>query len=708
MNAPSYACIAGAVVALASLNIASPAALGDGVAESPPAAGRGEAASEVEQHVARAIAFSYLRNAEDLEKEYLYFKGIDGFLEERGQKTTGLSDNLLDLTLSSIEDRDAYLEAQHNLLGHSADADLRDRVTFRLTDEVASADSLILTDRYNRFAFIFNTFVRPLSLLALGYFPAMIDAGVATLLNAGKLTDLSVEEKKALVLYKQFLDRYPDSDKAEILRRRVTKLDRKRIEKSYETELLLAHERMADGEFWQAQQHFKNALAYRPDDPAATEGLKQARSLELDRSALRRKSLEPVTIRQETADNDEERAYRNILYATAIGSPENMIYGAECFLDRYPQSTYAPYAQYCIAVAHDMKGAHGAAREMMREIAKKYRGSHAARHAEAYLEDPDYNPWRAFQNARMERGKRTTKFVILGDEFVKSNVIVSTGRLITQGLQAVQTIGTFNVVALLIRGVNTMLKNPVSDQEVIDAGLSYLRRSPDGPESSDVHYLLAGAYTKRQNLSKALYHYAASGRVSEKGLAKLRENAAKQYLDFAEATDSREEKIRCYETILDEYPKTKAAVKALEGIAVLERTGKPLFELDKKTLGENPVVFKLTALTITPQLLDGDPDNGELADRGLYSTQRGKITIVYAGREGENERTVDIDYPTYKGLMAFAEEVAYRKRVSDRDGKQVAAKFPMELRGTVGNAGVYVYPRLKVREYQEKDLYLYK
>ena len=134
---------------------------------------------------------------------------MDNFMNEQGHAATGLSDNLLDLMLSGIRDRDEFMEAQRTILSEAPDEELRRRVNFRLTDEVSSANSLLATDRYNRFAFIFNTFVRPLSLLAVGYFPALIDSGVATLLNFSKLTELSVEEKKALVLYKQFLDQHP-------------------------------------------------------------------------------------------------------------------------------------------------------------------------------------------------------------------------------------------------------------------------------------------------------------------------------------------------------------------------------------------------------------------------------------------------------------------------------------------------------------------
>jgi hypothetical protein len=296
----------------------------------------------------------------------------------------------------------------------------------------------------------------------------------------------------------------------------------------------------------------------------------------------------------------------------------------------------------------------------------------------------------------------------MGPEFAKSNVILGTSRIATQGLQAFESLGTFNVIALLLRGINSIAKNPVSDQEIIDTGINYLRRYPDSSSAPEVHLTLARAYAKRQNLSKAVYHFTASGRVSQKTLNKLREKAAKQYLDFADATDNPREKIQCYETILDYYPHSKAAPKALDALAEIEKTKTPLFELDKETLVANPIIFKLTALHIGPHLLDGNLDNGELDERGLYSPRRGKISLVFKEPKGVREETIAVDYSTYKGLMAFAEEVGYRKDLSEKSGKQVASKFPVELRGTVGDDGVFVYPRLKIKEYQEKDLYLYK
>ena len=673
----------------------------------PPAAPRAPS-SDIEQHVCRAISFAYLNKSEDLEKEYLFFKGMDNFMNEQGYAPTGLSDNLLDLMLSGIKDQDEFMDAQRAILREAPDDDLRRRVNFRLTDEVASANSLLATDRYNRFAFIFNTFVRPLSLLSVGYFPALIDSGVATLLNFNKLTDLSVEEKKALVLYRQFLDRYPQSDKAELLRQRATALDQKRIKSCYERELTLAEEQIARDNFWQAQQHFKNALAYCPGAGKASEGLTRARALESRRNMLKGKTLEPADKTRELTPGEAEADYLNILYGAAAGDPDAMIREAEALISRHPKSPYVPDALYAIAVAHDMEGDHEEAMELMQAVAAKHPAAHIGRHARAYLADPQYNLRLAFQRSKKQHGAQTTKYIALGPGFVKSNVILGTSRIITQGLEAFQSLGTFNVLALVLRGVNSFIKNPVSNQDIIDSGLNYLRRYPDSPAAPEVHLTLARAYANSQNLSKAAYHFAASGRVSHRTLEKLREKAAQQYLDFANATENPQEKLRCYETILDDYPRSTAAPKALEALAALEKAKAPLFTLDKATLAENPIVFKLTALHLGPHLLDGNIENGELDSKGLYSPRRGKITLVFKEHKGVREETIDIDYPTYKGLMAFAEEVSYRKSLSEKAGKQVASKFPVELRGTVGDNGVFVYPRLKIKEYQEKDLYLYK
>jgi len=667
---------------------------------------RTAAPSDIEQHVSRAIAFAYLHKPGDLKGEYLFFKGMDDFLKEKNQQPTGLSDRVLDLVVGSLTAGDTLAPAARSVPFDIPDKKFADRASLRTNDDVAEANSLILTDRYNRFAFIFNTFVKPLSLITVGYFPALIDAGVGTILNAQKLTELSIEEKKALALYKDFLERYPESDKAELLQQRATALDKKRLTTCHDRELQSAEESLARNEFWQAQEHFKNALAYMPESSRAASGLVKAREREQQRDLLRIRALEPSSRTEETRAVPEERDYIDLLYRSAAGDPEEMIHDAEAFISRYPKSSYIPYALYTVAVARDMQGEREKAKEIMRKIASRYRRTHIGRRAAAYLSDPEYNLQMAFQSSQKERAAQTTKYIALGPEFVKSNIMLGTSRIITQGLQSVQSLGTFNLMALLIRGVNSVTQNPVSDQEIIDTGITYLRRYPNSPAAPDVHITLAKAYAKRQNLAKAVYHFAASGKVSDKKLDSLKEKAASQYLDFAKATENPEEKVRCYETILDEYPRTKAAAKAIGELALLEKSEKPIFEIDKKTLGENPIVFSLTALHIGPHLLDGDVQNGELAPRGIYSRQHGKITLVYREEKGEREETFDIDYPTYKALKAFAEDAEYRKSIGDI--KTAGAKIPVELRGTVGDSGVFVYPRLKIREYQEKDLYLYK
>ena len=674
-----------------------------------PAAAQAESqVSNIEQRVSRAIASAYTQDAEALDEEYLFFKSIDNFLREHGQAPTGLSDNILDLTVSTITDRDAFIEAQRKLLKEGPDLELRERVNIRLKDEIASADSLLVADRYNRFTYLFNTFVRPLSLLTIGYFPALIDSGMATLLNVNKFTELSVEEKKALVLYERFLKKYPESDKSELLRRRVTNLNKKRINSCYQRELAMAGKMLSEEKFWQAQQYYKNALAYCPDGREATEGLTLSREFELKKNRLKMKTLEPADKLREFSDHVDDRDYQEIIYATLSGSAEMMIYEAEDYISRYPRGEYFPYALYAIAVAHDMKGVHDKAKYLMQEIADNYPDNHIGKHAAAYLASSDYNLLLQFKHSRKRHGLQSMRYVLFGPGFAKSNIILGSSRFITQGLQALQSLGIFNVVAMMGRALSTAMRNPIPDQEVIGNGLKYLRRYPDSPDSPEIHLLIARAYAKRKNLSKSVYHFEASGRMSEKKLVGLREKAAKQYLDFAVATESKNEKIRCYETILEEYPLTNAAVKALEQLALLERVEEPLFLIDKQTISENPILFKLTGLHLGPHLLDGDQGNGEVSSKGIYSSRRGKVTIVYKEGKEERKETVNINYSTYKGLLAFAEEIEYQKRLGESGTGVRGGRFPVEIRGTIGDDGVFVYPRLKARPYKGKDLYLYQ
>jgi hypothetical protein len=277
--------------------------------------------------------------------------------------------------------------------------------------------------------------------------------------------------------------------------------------------------------------------------------------------------------------------------------------------------------------------------------------------------------------------------------------------MIMQGLNALRTLGTFNVLGIAVRGVQSQINNPIAYDDIITAGLKYLRRYPDSPAGPDVHMTIANAYMHKKNLAKAVYHFEHSGKVSEKKLLKLKEKAAKQYLDFAEAADDKEEKRRCYELILDRYPSTASSSAALKKLAQMEKSEQPLFKFDKKTIYANPILFKLTELNLSPILLDGDRENREISEKGIRSNRHGEITITY---DGEEEQTVRIDYSNYKRLSALAEEMEYQRILEERRKQKLAGNFPVELRGTVGGDGVYVYPRLKVKAYEDQDEYLYK
>jgi hypothetical protein len=109
-------------------------------------------------------------------------------------------------------------------------------------------------------------------------------------------------------------------------------------------------------------------------------------------------------------------------------------------------------------------------------------------------------------------------------------------------------------------------------------------------------------------------------------------------------------------------------------------------------------------LDLRPGLLDGDDDNGELADDGLTLRPR-QLELRLAG-DGDAPRTDarPLDVDEAQRLYAAAETLLYREALERRETSDERGRFedyiPIFITGTVGDSGVNMYPGLKLRRYE--------
>ncbi len=98
--------------------------------------------------------------------------------------------------------------------------------------------------------------------------------------------------------------------------------------------------------------------------------------------------------------------------------------------------------------------------------------------AAALLQSPEYNLLATFQEARNDRRVESVKYVLLGEDLLKKNLIYAAGAMAAAGPAGAVTLGAANAMMVGNNLINVLSNNPVSAQPVIDAGVAYMRNHP--------------------------------------------------------------------------------------------------------------------------------------------------------------------------------------------------------------------------------------
>lgn len=658
---------------------------------------------ELEERVANALVCGYAGDWRGVEREYIFMRELDRRRRQLGEPTTGLADNIRDISYGRFEKRSQFLRAQKQAMSSEVDDNLRAKAKYRLkTDEMLAANELLMDDTYNRSAFILNNLIRSGTLALMGYFPAVIDAGMNIVLNMDRLTQLTIREKKALILYQRYVEKYPDSKEAGKLKKKIEKLKKKVEKHEYAEAIREGKEAYSGGKWESARALFGYAAELRPQsaEPGTwlekTSGASRARREALERSLEAHPEHDPLS---------DDEAVQDLLTAGLLGRPDIMIVTADPLLEDGRSDGIDDEARYIIAVAHDMSGAHEEAVSMLKTVTRKHRKSNMARHARLALSNPDYHRYSVLQEAQTDYWLDTLNYVISGQHMAKTSAIAAPGRIISQGATALQTLGLYNALGIAVRSYAAGMKNPVSDQEIIARGEEYLVRYPESKRAESVHRMLAAAYERRAEYNKAIAHYRLTGEESDKKIRRLEEKRAAQWLAFADQAEEKQESF--YQAVISEYPETKAAPRAIERLEELERKTRK-WSIDKEDLKSSPAIRAEEALCLGEHLFDGDPANGELDESGVFSPRERTVAMQIVTELSRQNISLEMGPERYARVTAMIDDIQYRENLRRYRPAKRGDIVPVELHGTVGSRGIHVYPRLKQRKYKEDDRELYE
>ena len=670
----------------------------------------------IEERVRLIAAHRLEGNGELLAPDVADLEARDQARRDAGLPPTGLADDARYLAAGLVPTRDAQREALHAVLEAHPDPLVRRLAEHELeVDEAATADRLLADDRHNRRAAVLNDAVRPLGIFSGGALLAALnpfllagsaaDSLITTAVNLWHYDRLSTPEREALARYRALLEREPQTRDAPEIVRAIQRLGTKRAAALCADTLALAKKALDTNDLDHAAFYVHSAERIDGCADEAARPLARVNEARARRAAHEEAGRWPIDAPPQPTSADELSDYQSLLVATALADPGAMIEAASRFRARHDESPFAPSALYAVAVARDLAGHRDAGRAALAELAGD-RGSSAGRHAAAVLGSADYSALDAIREAERHHARDTARYVLLGGRVDGRNALHTASQFGAQGAQAAESFGMFNLLGVLTRVWTAWRHDPVSNQAIIDRGEAFLARAPHAPDAPAVHARLAEAYERAGNYDRALLHYRATPDPDPKRIERLEGKAADKLLEDAERGSGNPILLS---GIVRHFGATAAADKARKRLRERHADGETV--IAREVLEANPSL--LAAFDLDPKLLDGDHDNGELADAGVtLSPGQMRLTLYNTGQAGQHIEMRSLAAQAYERARAAAEEALYAHLLTaarrDPESGRFERYIPFFLQGSLDDGGVYVYPGVKMRRNQTDDSKLYE
>lgn len=482
---------------------------------------------EVGKKVADAIVQAYLQNPERVEQRLRELASHDAKLVAQGDRPTGVTPYVQ--ALFAPPSRDDEQEGQMNaVLDGTPDQFL------------AEADQLMTEAKRSRIGRRFNWVLSTFDLggLLLGAPSSPNPASAQGVVS--EWSDRSgpgPRERKALLLYREFLRHAPEDPRAATVQEKVQDLESRRKQALLQAELDRAEAAFEKSDYWGTNFHYQLALMI---------------------------------------DDTSEKAHTGI-------------------------------AQVEAALQQNTPLAQAQPRDPLAEI----------------------------EQAEWDHGKDTLAYLLPGGGFVKDNFVIAGTQIATEGLVGAATFGALTILQTVSKVFQLLTGNPVSHQPVIAEAEKYLKDTPPEQRSPEVYQVLADAYEKEGQFDKAIAYAKLAGK--EDRIPDLQERAGSALLAMAKQSPHQEQKESYLRTLLEQYPKTKAAHEGAPQLRDLNLPENRGLLLSKTFLKENADLIGPQGLGLKAELFDGDLANVELADGGITLLPGGEIALRL--QDGENPRT---------------------------------------------------------------------
>jgi hypothetical protein len=615
---------------------------------------------------ARELLIDALTNQHESLADHLKFlKEEDSRLYKQRKTGTGLTEHAQDLVNNTIQDRERYLKAQKQALKSASSAERKKYLESIIQhDDLNQADQLLRQSSSNQWAGLFNRMLGSLDLVGVAsgnYVGAAAETVVAQLYTLAN-RDMSIEERRALARHLDHIKRFPNDPRNAEIRKQIEKLDRTKKNALAKKQMDKAEEAAGKGDLDRALFHGELAAYINPDSKNAMKLVEKISKLHQQKNEGRKKGL-PVEP-EKSLSLEQEQDVRQLLSALSLRDAVQIERTAIDFEKRNPGTPVAAAAIDAEAVAMEIRGRHDVARKLLEQLARSPADPAAQKRAAALLQSPDYNLLASFNQARSERRAESMKYVLLGEDLLKKNLLYAAGSVAAAGPAGAATLGAVNSLMMGNNLINVLTNNPISAQPVIDAGLAYIRNHPQSESASEVYNVLADAYEERGMFDKAINFRELAGAPEEK-IASLKEKAAKTLLNAAAKSKNRGSQEYYLTTVIDNYPESPAAAEATKKLAELAKSGNHGLRMSKQFLMENPEIYGPMGLGLKASLFDGNPRNMELADRGVTLSDDNELIVYYQTPWGIRSQSYSIAKSSAERFFATLRQKNHQIALAD-------------------------------------------
>ena len=610
--------------------------------EKPPAAPQ-FFPDEVDKRTRDLLIDALIKRKDALPEHLKFFQAEDARLQKQHGTATGLTDHAQDLVNNTIENRERYLAAQREALRNAASAKRQKYLESVINhDDLSQSDQLMRQSSTNYWGGMLNRLLSSVDLVGIAsgnFIGAGVETAISQIYGLAE-RDMPVEERRALARDLDHLKRFPDDSRNGEILKRVKALDEKKKNVLVKKQLDKANEALGKGELEKALFHAELASFLNPESRDVEKSRLQAAILVKEREQGRKNAL--AAIQEPGASAQQQEDVKGLLHALSLRDARQVERLAVDIDQKYRGTPLADAARDAEAVAMEMKGWHEAAKKAVEQIIRSAINPEQKKRATALLQSPEYNLLGSFNDARSERRLQSVKYVLLGEDLLKRNLLFAAGAMAAGGPGAAATLGMVNAILMGNNLYQVATNNPVSSQPVIDAGVAYVRSHPNSESAGEVYKVLAEAFEERGMFDKAVSYYELSGAASKEKIASLNEKSAAALLNAAAKSKERAAQQSYLKIILDEFPESSSAAEATKRLAELAKDESRGLRMTKQFLMENPELTGASGLGLKASLFDGNTGNMELAERGVNLLNDNELLIYYQTPWGVRSQSYDL------------------------------------------------------------------